>query len=343
MNTEVLIATVREDARSVGIAERLPSLFEVVLVEQINGMMKPAFHQLVTSALDSIPESQGALSRMLLGMWEELYDVVNLALQWQSIRGSGSSFAERLYGLTRRSVDEADTSMLAQNSAGQSGVVLNSSSPLSRWQQDFCLAVLVALPRILDILRKISKSIRLNAARIRAQNIQAMQRAERERQQSFTGMPTTGEGAEAVAESSVESSFPPFTSFTFRRVRRMAVTAADSYLSFVNLVAGEVGIKLAQAFPFVDSACGVAVALQVRTSMGNHEIMLLFLSFMYLSLLLSMFFFWFLCVWASLRLRRGHWTSFCIKFPLQMQCISTVQAFLTVSSCHFSRFTCQFQ
>ena len=56
MNTDILISTIRDD-ESGGQRESLPSFYEIILVDQIDNMLKPAFRQFLDVALDSFPVS----------------------------------------------------------------------------------------------------------------------------------------------------------------------------------------------------------------------------------------------------------------------------------------------
>ena len=101
MNTDILISTIRDDPQELQ-RESLPSFYEIVLVDQIDNMLKPAFRQLLDATLEALPASMIEFVVSIREYWEELYDIIILVVQIRLIRSQGATLAERLYGLQRR-------------------------------------------------------------------------------------------------------------------------------------------------------------------------------------------------------------------------------------------------
>ena len=131
MDTDILISTIRGadsgDTGSVG--EQLPSVFEAILVDQIDAMLKPAFHHGIVAVHDSLPLSLQTLASMLRSRWEDLYNLLLILVQWFCIRKRKSTIAESIYGLTRRGLrEEGDPLGYGGGASSRS-----CSRPLAKW------------------------------------------------------------------------------------------------------------------------------------------------------------------------------------------------------------------
>ena len=107
--TNILVSTIRGEDLSTT-QESLPSLYEVLLVDQIDRMLKPTFRQILSAITELIPASVFELRHSIQEHWEELYDMIILIVQYRLIRTHGSTLPEIIYGLQRRGMSEEITS-----------------------------------------------------------------------------------------------------------------------------------------------------------------------------------------------------------------------------------------
>ena len=170
MNTDILISTIRDDESGTQ-RESLPSFYEIILVDQIDNMLKPAFRQFLDVALDSFPVSMIDFIQAIREYWEELYDIIILVVQIQLIRHQGATLAERVYGLQRRGINHSV--ILDADKYGKP--IIASSNKMMRWQQDISIFMVAVLPRIVTTLTRTASIVR-SQMRMRQQLLHARAR-----------------------------------------------------------------------------------------------------------------------------------------------------------------------
>ena len=90
MDTELLITTIREPFDAKG--ERQPSMFELILVDQINDIIKPAIHHTLVTVADSIAGPLHPTSAILQERLGELCNFLILLAQWFCVRTHGGKY-----------------------------------------------------------------------------------------------------------------------------------------------------------------------------------------------------------------------------------------------------------
>jgi hypothetical protein len=258
MNTDILLSTLQDGRDSSGASlERLPSFYEIIIVDQIDAMLKPAFRQFLNAVLESMPSSMVELMQLLREHWEEVYDLLLLVVQLKLIKSQGATLAERLYGLERRSIHGSESFDL--DKFGKP--IVRASSKLKQWQQDISIFMVAVLPRIATMFTRTAAIVR-SRVRARAQIQEAQRRndarhaataASRVSSATATAVEITGENAAAqgvhvlqsyrVASSS-SSSLGPYVQGALRR----------------SLEA--LGGATAIAVPYVVAGCGAIVTVQ---------------------------------------------------------------------------------
>jgi len=261
METDILISTIRDSGEVSGRGEHLPSLFEIILVDQIDAMLKPAFHHGIVALHDSLPLSLQAVASLLRARWEDLYNMVIIVLQWLFIRKRNATIAESIYGLTRRGVGGGD---LALDGAGRASV--SSSSPMLRWQQDMGIWFVAVLPRLVDSLKRACKDIRAySRQQRRAQAAQDAAEAEAEGAgaagAAARGSMDTGSVAEGREGGSLWS-----VQLLNRHVTRGLRGVSSAATSAINLV----GEATAQVFPYAAAGAQLWVVAQKMRYLFGH-------------------------------------------------------------------------
>ena len=129
--TNVLVSTIRGESSGTS-HESLPSLYEVILVDQIDAMLKPAFRQFLSAATELIPASLFEWRHSMQEHWEEIYDVIILVVQYRLIRTQGSTLAERIYGLQRRGLSGGESFHTDRHGKP----LIKASTRMSKWQNE---------------------------------------------------------------------------------------------------------------------------------------------------------------------------------------------------------------
>lgn len=290
MDADILISTIRDadSGDAGGACEHLPSLFEVILVDQIDAMLKPAFHHGIVAVHDSLPLSLQTLAEVLRSRWEDLYNLLIIVLQWFCIRKSNSTIAESIYGLTRRGVREGDLFLdMAGGDGGRSS--LASSRPLARWyvcatvllytmcfyridvlltpppprrQQDAGIWFVAILPRLLDSLKRACKDIRAYSRQQRRMQQEEQQREQAERETAEAEV-VEGQGGATVGRSGGGP-------WGVQRLNRYMVRGVTSALHAADWVITLLGEATAEVFPFANVAAQLCVVAQKVRYLFGH-------------------------------------------------------------------------
>jgi len=259
MDPDILIATIREGgATGASGGERLPSLFEVLLVGQIDGMVRPAVLHGFRSLCDGAPAASLPLLAAFRTRSDELCRLLVMAAQWACVRAHGASISETLYGLSWRSV-LGDGSVArgcegATEGAGR-GLRVATTEPLRPWQRDLSVFLVAVMPLLLEALQQASRQLRaLVARRHRRRLEQEQEREERERELAHAH--AQAQAAEAHAESQSvprQVQVPPGL-----RLLRAAAYMANT----VDRALGAAAELSAHAFPYLQGTAGLAVVVQ---------------------------------------------------------------------------------
>lgn len=145
--TNILLATVNESSES----GTLPSVFELYLVDQIDGLLKPAFHHAYSAIISHLPFRSMALSDALQDRWRETFTFVQLVAQYNSFKSHNRSLSEGIYGLTRVNIIE---------DANSPHTRIAEMTPLHPLQQDVSIAIVAVMPNILDAVGRMASAIR---------------------------------------------------------------------------------------------------------------------------------------------------------------------------------------
>lgn len=267
MNTDILISTIRDDPQELQ-RESLPSFYEIVLVDQIDNMLKPAFRQLLDATLEALPASMIEFVVSIREYWEELYDIIILVVQIRLIRSQGATLAERLYGLQRRGANAGG----APPDVDKYGKpIIGSSKRMLRWQQDISIFMVAVLPRIVTTLTRTAAIVR---SRMRAR--QRMLDAQR-RNASRAGRSTpvahgtsTGVHEDEMSRLAVTAHEIPRVDEPFDGPYRMTSNSWRSYIRSGASFAGHaltqamvrVGEVTAVVVPYAVAGCGAIVTAQ---------------------------------------------------------------------------------
>ena len=247
MDPDLLIATIRDPVGARG-GERLPSLFELLLVDQIDGMLRPALRHGLVSLCDSAPSAIAAspLLATCHARSEELCRLALLAAQWVCVRSYGASISEVAYGLTRRGVlgDGSVASSTAEKgaTAGLARPHVAATQPLRQWQRDASVFFVAVMPLLLEALRSLSRQLRARVLRRQRRRLELQREHERELERG-----QEGEARQSLAQGG-----------GFHRLLQgvsRAAAACDRGLQ----VAAELS---AEAFPYLQGAAGLAVVVQ---------------------------------------------------------------------------------
>jgi hypothetical protein len=245
METETLITLIR-DADQQDHGEHLPSFFEIILVDNIDSMIKPAFHHGIEALHDSLPISWQNFASFLRSRWNDMYNIMILVAQWFFIRKWNATISESLYGLTRRGANYAN---LGLDSQGKSA--LSSSSPLQRWQQDVSIWFVVVLPQLIDTLKSVCKDIRSYARRHRL--VQERQVAENVQRRDDHQNLRTGTSVNNRDEVHIWSA---------HFIRRCFWNSIASIAVASTTLVSMVGEATAEVFPYANAAVGLWVVSQ---------------------------------------------------------------------------------
>ena len=270
MNTDILISTIRDEEGGLQ-RESLPSFYEIVLVDQIDNMLKPAFRQLLDATLESLPASMIELVASIREYWEELYDIIILVVQIRLIRSQGATVAERLYGLQRRGINVGGAP-LELDKYGKP--ILGSSNRMLRWQQDISIFMVAVLPRIVTTLTRSATIVR-NRMRARQRMLDAQRRNASRRGRPVavaheSGTDDTSAGSSERGRDIATAREVPIEEEPFGGPYRMAadgwrshVRSGASYvLHSLGRAVRRVGEVTAVVVPYAVAGCGAVVTVQ---------------------------------------------------------------------------------
>ena len=262
--TNVLVSTIRGESSGTS-HESLPSLYEVILVDQIDAMLKPAFRQFLSAATELIPASLFEWRHSMQEHWEEIYDVIILVVQYRLIRTQGSTLAERIYGLQRRGLSGGESFHTDRHGKP----LIKASTRMSKWQNDVSIFLVAVLPRIVSILTHMSAVVR-ERRRARRQVEEAQRRIEA-RNAARGGTPVAiGEDAEPPddsAPSSFQGNFERLNDNVIARLSRRAYMRVGTALNHSLAWLGE---GTAIAVPFMVAGCGAVVTAQRLRYLFGH-------------------------------------------------------------------------
>jgi len=259
METGILISTIRDSGEHNGPSEHLPSLFEIILVDQIDAMLKPVFHHGIIAVHDSLPLSLQSFASLLRARWEDLYNTLVIVLQWIFIRKRNATIAESIYGLVRRSLGDGDQAL---DGAGR--VNLRSSSPQRRWQQDMGIWFVAVLPRVVDSMKRACKDIRTySRQQRRAQEMQAAQ-AQSEAEELEGGRTADSGGGDGAASRAVSSLW------SVQRLNRRVLRGVHCVTSAATAAINLIGEATAEAFPYAAAGAKLWVVSQKVRYLFGH-------------------------------------------------------------------------
>jgi len=155
--TSVLLATATSSRGDERGTTRLPSVFELYLVDQIDDLLKPAFQHVYSAVLAALPERASSLADALQDQWQELYAMAHLVAQYHSIKGNDRTISERIYGLQRVHIK---ASIFSSPDPVGGELEHEHVGHLTALQKDISIAIAAVMPRILDALGKMATSIK---------------------------------------------------------------------------------------------------------------------------------------------------------------------------------------
>ncbi len=242
--TNLLVSTIRGEDSSTT-QESLPSLYEVVLVDQIEAMLKPTFRQILSAVTELIPASMFEWRHSIQERWEELYDVIILVVQYHLIRTQGSTLAEKIYGLQRRGLSGGEPSDLDMSGKP----IIKTTTTMSKWQNDVSIFLVVVLPRFVSILTHMSLVVR--------ERRRARRRVE-EAQRRIEARNAERGGAPASVEL-FQGNYNRLSDNFLLDLSRRAYIGAGATLRHSLACLGE---GSALAVPFIVAGCGAVVTAQ---------------------------------------------------------------------------------
>ena len=242
--TNILVSTIRGEDLSTT-QESLPSLYEVLLVDQIDRMLKPTFRQILSAITELIPASVFELRHSIQEHWEELYDMIILIVQYRLIRTYGSTLPEMIYGLQRRGISGGESYEVDSGKA-----LIKATKTMSKWQNDVSIFLVVVLPRFVSVLTRISAIVR---ERRRARHrFEENQRRIDARNAERGGLRVTG------AEHFEENDGRLNENSLLRLSRRAYVRTGAVLFNSLEWL----GESTALAVPFIVASCGGVVTFQ---------------------------------------------------------------------------------
>jgi hypothetical protein len=248
MDTDLLISTI-SDGQDIGNVERLPSFFEIILVDKINDMLKPAIRHIFTVMEESLPASLIPISSSLRSYSDESCKILVMLIQWVCIKRHGTSVAELLYGLNRRNVlGGVESSSINGNIKPK----ITKSTPATKWQQEASIFFVAIMPILLDTIKTFSRDFKVFMSRQRVRRNREREEQEDRNRESLNTMMTMTPMLSTEGETiRTHNYYYNFINSVMSKVSNAFELSAETIVSLA-----------AESFPYLYSLAGLSVVMQ---------------------------------------------------------------------------------